>query len=81
MHRNPDKPGSELRLAAKLPEMGEGTRVGLLHHVLGLGVVPQNGPRRSKQSLVVAAHDALEERGLAGQDAVNERIVGIGIVR
>jgi hypothetical protein len=80
MHRNPDQPGPELRLAAKLSEMGKRARVGLLHHVLGLAVVLHDGPRRSKQPLIVATHDVLEQCRFAGQDAADERIVGIGRV-
>jgi hypothetical protein len=81
VHRDPDEPGPELRFATKLSEMGEGARIGFLHHVLGLGVVPQNGPRRAKHPLIVPAHDALEERRLTGQDAADQHSVGIGCLR
>src|SRR5262249_10971354 len=77
VHRNPDQPGAELRLAAELPEMRERAGVGLLQHVLGLGVVVQNGTRRPEQTLVVAAPAALQQGRLAGQDAVDQRVVGL----
>ena len=50
------QPGLELRVAAKATEMGEGVHIGRLHHVLGLGIVVDDGPGGPEQALVVAPH-------------------------
>jgi hypothetical protein len=71
------EPRPELRLAPELGEMREGPHVGLLHHVLRLGGIVQDGAGGAKQALVVPAHDALEQRRLAGEDTLDERGVGV----
>src|SRR3546814_1449179 len=46
------QPGRQGRLAAEGRKSGEGVRVGLLHHVLGLGIVAYHGARDPEQELV-----------------------------
>jgi len=53
-----------------------GRDVRLLHGVLRLDVVAQDGARDAEQALVVAAHDQLEQRRLAVADATHDGLVG-----
>ena len=55
--RDPREPGAEPGVAAKAGEPGEGADIGLLHHVLGLGVVAQDAARHPEQQPVVAADE------------------------
>src|SRR3546814_20382893 len=59
------QPGRQGRLAAEGRKSGEGVRVGLLHHVLGLGIVAYHGARDPEQALVAAMHELAERTALA----------------
>ena len=55
--------------------MRVGVDVGLLHHVLGLVIVAENGARRSIELLVVTAHQHLEEHRLTREDSRHDFFV------
>src|SRR6266481_8164171 len=76
VHGNAGEPGSERRPPGELMQVREGTHVGLLHDVLGLAVVAQDGARRAVEALVVTAHDDLEERRLAAAHARHDLLIG-----
>jgi hypothetical protein len=59
----------------KLPRLRYAGEVGLLQRVLGVGVVAQDRSRGAKERAVVAAHDDLERRSVAADDAGDERVV------
>ena len=63
--RDPREPRREARALRELVEVQVGVHVRLLHHVLGLRLVPHDRARHPVQPLVVAAHQDLEQRGLA----------------
>jgi len=53
-------------LAAEGRGLAVGQQVGFLHHVLGLGIVPEDAARSAVQALVVGAHEQLERTRRAG---------------
>ena len=53
-------------LAAEAGHRGEGAGVGLLQHVLGLGLVAHHGAGDAEQALVAAGHDGAERLAVAG---------------
>ena len=59
----------------ELPQMRVRVQIRLLHHVLGLVIVAQHGPHGAIDALVVAAHQDLEERSVAGDDALDDLFV------
>ena len=75
VHRDPGEPGGERGASRELAEVQVALDVGVLHDVLGLGIVPQDGASDPVEALVVAAHQHLEERRLAGLDARDHGIV------
>jgi len=62
-------------------EMGEGVDVRLLHYVFDFGFVTDNGARRTVDALVVASHQDLEERPVAGLNPPDDLRIGQGRVR
>ena len=56
--------------------MRVGVDVGLLHHVLGLALVAEDGARRPVETLVVPPHQHLEQRGLPVEHADHHLLVG-----
>src|SRR5205085_2728403 len=50
--------------------------VRLLHHVLGLAIVTQDGARRPVDAFVVATHQHFEERRLASENLGDHLLVG-----
>ena len=70
------EPGGKLGAPGELVEVLVGADVGVLHDVLGLGVVAEDGAGHAVQTLVVAAHEDLIERGVSGFDAVDDLVVG-----
>src|SRR5216110_3201481 len=69
---DPREPGTELRAAAKLADVAIGIQVCVLKRVLGLGIVPENGPRHPEESAVVAAHQRLERGRILLRDATRQ---------
>src|SRR5262249_40597890 len=65
----------------ELVEVLERAHPRVLRHVLGLAVVADDRPRDPVEALVVAAHEELEERGLAGADAGDDVLVSEGARR
>jgi len=55
-----------------------GVDVGLLHDVLDVGVVAQDGPDGAVDPLVVPPHQHLETGRFAGADPLDQRLVGLG---
>src|ERR1043165_4066497 len=49
--------------------------VGVLHHVFRFRIITQNGPGDAIETLVVAAHDQLEQRRLALQYAADHFLI------
>ena len=67
---DPDEPGRQLRAALELIEMLESANPGILDDVLRFGrVVREDRAGRAVELLVVAAHQDLEEVGVAGAHA------------
>ena len=64
MHGDARQPGREARAARELVEVLERAHVGVLHDVLGLVLVPEDGPRHAVEPLVVPANEHLEQRRL-----------------
>jgi hypothetical protein len=62
----------------EIAEPGVGPRVGLLQHVLGLGVVPEQAAHEAEQASVVAPHDQLEGEVVAAARPSGEFGVGRG---
>src|SRR5690242_6251416 len=77
--RDPREPGRELRASGKIAEMAISADIRVLHHVFHLIVIPQNATHSAVKTLVVATHDQLIERRLAGEDAFDYLLVGEGI--
>jgi len=76
VHRDPREPGAERRPSRELIEVRERPDVGLLNHVLRLGVVPEDRADGAIDALVVAAHEDLEQRGIAGAHPLHHLLVG-----
>jgi hypothetical protein len=76
VERDLGEPGRQARPAVELPEVLERFHPGLLESVLRLPFVEQDGARDAEEALVVAAHQQLEERSLAGEDAAGHLLVG-----
>ena len=76
--RDPSHPGGEAGPALETVQMLVGADVGLLHHVLDVGVVAEHGPHGPVDSLVVPPHQHFEAGGLAGADPPDQRVVGLG---
>src|SRR3546814_17231925 len=72
------QPGRQGRLAAEGRKSGEGVRVGLLHHVLGLGIVAYHGARDPEQALVAALNELAERTALAAPCQCHPLGVGQG---
>ena len=70
------EPGLEAVRAAKLVEVVVGANVRGLHDVARLVVVAHDAAREAEQQAVVPPHQELEERGIAGQHARDDRGVG-----
>jgi hypothetical protein len=75
---DPREPGREAGASGELYEVRVGADVGVLDHVGGLVVVACDGARGAEEALVVAAHDDLEECGVATADAGHDLVVGEG---
>jgi hypothetical protein len=60
----------------ELVEVQVRVQVGLLHHVLGVRFVAQDGAGDAEETLVVPAHQNLEEPFVSGLDAAHELFVG-----
>ena len=75
VHRDSREPRGELRAAVELTQVAVRVDVGLLHDVLGLAFVPEDGPSGAVEPLVVAPHQHLEERRLAGQNTGDHLLV------
>lgn len=74
------QPGREARGPGELIEMPVGRQIGLLHRVLGVVVVAQDGARGAEQPLVVAPHQDLEERLVAAANPRDHVFIGQGAV-
>src|SRR5262249_8068413 len=57
VQRDPCEPGGQARIAAELAEVGEGTEIGLLNHILRLAVITSDGAGDAVQTPVVPSHD------------------------
>ncbi len=76
--RDAGHPGREAGPALEAVQVLVGADVGLLHHVLDVGVVAEDGPHGPVDPLVVPPHQHLETGGLAGADPLDQRVVGLG---
>ena len=56
--------------------MRVGVDIGLLHHVLDVTIVTQNGANGPVEPLVVAAHEDFVEGDVAAADALDDGLVG-----
>ena len=56
--------------------MAVGFDVCVLQHIFGIGVVPDDGARDTKELAVVAPHQRFERPLVAGRDPLNEDRVG-----
>src|SRR6267142_1307511 len=70
------KPGSERRFAPILTQVLEGADVSVLQYIFSLTVAAGDGTRRAVEPLVVAAHDHLEQAGIARKHALHHLLVG-----
>ena len=70
------QPCRKLRASVELPQMGVCIHVRLLHHVLGLALIPQNGAGRTINALVVPAHQNFEQRGVTREHTGDDFFVG-----
>jgi hypothetical protein len=69
------EPGGKQRASGELVEVLVGADVGVLHDVLGLGVVAEDGAGHAVEALVVAAHEDLIESGVSSFDAIDDLVV------
>jgi hypothetical protein len=74
--RDAGEPGGEPGPSRELIEVAEGADVRVLHDVLGFGVVGEDGAGDAIEPLVVAAHEHLEQAGLAIPHAGHHLLVG-----
>jgi hypothetical protein len=49
--------------------------VGLLHHIFGFGLIPDNGAGRTVEPLVVASHQDFEKRRLTRKNTSHHLLV------
>jgi hypothetical protein len=49
--------------------------VGLLHHIFGFGLIPDNGAGRTVEPLVVPSHQDFEERRLTRKNTSHHLLV------
>ena len=75
VHRDLDQPGAELRLAAKLPQVGKGLQDGFLRHILRVGVIAQQRQRGDINPALVRLHQFGKERRFSVANAVDERLL------
>jgi hypothetical protein len=69
------QPGRESCGAVELAQVREGVDIRLLHDILGFLLVPEDGPRRAVDALIVAAHQQLERTGVAVEHVLNDLLV------
>ena len=67
---------ANLARAAELIEMRVGIDIRLLHHVLDVTIVAENGANGPVQPLVVAAHQDFVEGDVAAADALDDGFIG-----
>src|SRR3954453_6497288 len=76
MDGNAGEPSRKRREPRKLIQMLISTHVGVLHDVLGFGVIADDGTRNAVKTLVVSTHDDFVESGFSGQNAVDDLFIG-----
>jgi len=78
VHGDPVEPGVELGVAAELRQGAPSADEGLLHHVLGLGLVTDVAPDQGRDAVLVLADEQVEGRAVTGLDALHElEVVGV----
>jgi hypothetical protein len=75
IHGNPCQPRGEPGPSLELTEVTIGIDVGLLNGVLGVRVVLENGTDGAVETLVVAAHEDLEEMNVPSSDSNHDFLV------
>src|SRR5450432_2541329 len=77
VRRDLDQPGTELRLAAKLPQVGKGLQNGVLRNILRIRVVSQQGQRGHVNPAFVRLHQRSEQGTLSLTDTGDERWLAV----
>jgi hypothetical protein len=72
------EPGRQRGLASEGADVDERQAPRLLEHVLGLGIVADDGASHAKQALVVAPDQRFEGRALAGAEPGHDLGIGEG---
>jgi hypothetical protein len=76
VHGDSREPCRERRAPGELRELHVSVQVRLLHDVLGLARRADDAAHDPEQPLVVATHQDLEERRVAGDDATDDLFIG-----
>src|SRR5581483_2453715 len=75
MYRDARQPGDELGAPFKAGQILIGANIGVLHDILGFGIVAKYGPRHPVKPLIVPAHQQLVQGGLALQDPLDDLLI------
>ena len=75
VHSDTGEPCAELCPPGELVEVFVGAHVGILHDILAFRIIAQDAADHAIKPLIVAPNDDLEEGGVAGEHAGNDRLV------